>query len=1302
MQERPYDHTADLWALGVILYELYTGKPPFYTNNIYSLVSMIVTAEVAWPKAISADFRSFLGGLLQKDARRRLGWPQLLQHPFILGASSLRPTLMPDHAVRLRANFPDAFLSVLPVSSQADGVDDAADWRRQQQEQEEQTQREQEQTQREQEQVRRAEEEARREGEAKMEAAQRAEAQAGWQPVDEEAHAAAEAAAARATAEAEASAAVAERAAAVAAAEARAEAARVLEATRVLEASERAAAAAASIEEVESAVASPTRIPQTHSAVALASLASPPHPAHEPSATPRKSPAEVRVMRQERRRASPPRAQRRRLGDEIASAAEIGGEVASAVDLGGEMASAGAAPTVAAEDYVLEDYAMEEEEEEDEGEEEEECDELDSTNAPTERGAGVLPRLVPAPQRTPQQMPRRQPVVAAAELEASGAPLAEEASGTATSSRAAPGAKPQPSAQTDNGAAGGPTRSRVAGRDLEPVGPMQPLASPGVSHSQRPTPPPTPPSGTGAALSPALGLPERSESEVTPSARDVSAEHKLWGPAAGEGAVTAGAVAARRPTAGSERPSSTAHASCAAGSVAAYATTPSPPLATNLFEGLSSGPTPAWQQSPAVGSGGSADEWRGGALSDYSAVGACALWSQSVVEEGDEALSATASHASLASRLSLELAEAELRSPEAREFRQQAGLPAEAPAQAERRDVAHASPAHNLRGAGDRQSDPPTPLPLSPSSAAATPRHAAATSSDGAGALTPASGAEAGSVGSEVDELLDSLTTVASGAQEEALLRRLVELASRAGGGAALWARRDRWGVLERTLREGAASSSADAGPPRASAVTALQLWAILLRWPEAAALCASRLPALLAGCLRRALAARSTREQTSLCLGCVWALSAPLVSQERNNAAPDESLEQSRRAAEGATAAWLCWATAAAPALLPLLAPLLAAQPLRLDALRAAHALFLRARAPAATSADSGSLRLQVLRGAVGSALEAICGVLAAPDAEEEALALRSLAALLTPPELSSGITEAQSEAYEALRSRAGALLLPHRRAAAAWVRGPPSGSWLAGLQVLGSCCAVSPGLAAALSTDATLLDAAWERVPTITTDESAAHTDRASHLCALSLLRRLLSHGAPLAGHSSKLLSTRARQLVLPLDPSVGSTSTPASVTRPSPVSRTTPAPSPATGRRGRRGHETDARIAEASAACLAHALHKEARADRTGSSESAPAAGGLLEALISEGGAALVQLTVRWLHLLTAHASDEPKEEADAQSAVRRHGENVFRSISECTQTVTLLSSTINVYVCLDCTLALWGLRLSAYSVCRQKTR
>lgn len=83
VQELPYNHTVDLWSLGVIIYELFVGTPPFYTNSIYTLIHLIVKDPVKFPENMTPEFKSFLQGLLNKTPSERLSWPELLQHPFV-------------------------------------------------------------------------------------------------------------------------------------------------------------------------------------------------------------------------------------------------------------------------------------------------------------------------------------------------------------------------------------------------------------------------------------------------------------------------------------------------------------------------------------------------------------------------------------------------------------------------------------------------------------------------------------------------------------------------------------------------------------------------------------------------------------------------------------------------------------------------------------------------------------------------------------------------------------------------------------------------------------------------------------------------------------------------------------------------------------------------------------------------------------------------------------------------------------------------------------------------------------------
>lgn len=75
----------DYWGLGMILYEMMTGLPPWYTTDRAKLFRKLKSAPLDIPSYFSASAASCVSGLLERDPRRRLGVLGIrsaMEHPF--------------------------------------------------------------------------------------------------------------------------------------------------------------------------------------------------------------------------------------------------------------------------------------------------------------------------------------------------------------------------------------------------------------------------------------------------------------------------------------------------------------------------------------------------------------------------------------------------------------------------------------------------------------------------------------------------------------------------------------------------------------------------------------------------------------------------------------------------------------------------------------------------------------------------------------------------------------------------------------------------------------------------------------------------------------------------------------------------------------------------------------------------------------------------------------------------------------------------------------------------------------------
>lgn len=95
LTDKGHDYTLDWWTLGILLYEMLTGIPPFYNKERPVMFRNIRSAKVRFPNKAKDNFevlpaaQDLILSLLQKNPTKRLGSErgvqEVLEHEFFKG-----------------------------------------------------------------------------------------------------------------------------------------------------------------------------------------------------------------------------------------------------------------------------------------------------------------------------------------------------------------------------------------------------------------------------------------------------------------------------------------------------------------------------------------------------------------------------------------------------------------------------------------------------------------------------------------------------------------------------------------------------------------------------------------------------------------------------------------------------------------------------------------------------------------------------------------------------------------------------------------------------------------------------------------------------------------------------------------------------------------------------------------------------------------------------------------------------------------------------------------------------------------
>jgi calcium/calmodulin-dependent protein kinase I len=86
VSQQPYGKECDYWSIGIVLYILLCGYPPFYDEDNMVLFEKIKAGKFEFPEAswgkISDEVKDLLKKILEVDPAKRLAPEQMIEHPW--------------------------------------------------------------------------------------------------------------------------------------------------------------------------------------------------------------------------------------------------------------------------------------------------------------------------------------------------------------------------------------------------------------------------------------------------------------------------------------------------------------------------------------------------------------------------------------------------------------------------------------------------------------------------------------------------------------------------------------------------------------------------------------------------------------------------------------------------------------------------------------------------------------------------------------------------------------------------------------------------------------------------------------------------------------------------------------------------------------------------------------------------------------------------------------------------------------------------------------------------------------------